>query len=530
MIDVILKKPYAFLIKHFRLIHVILTTMITFLLIKSFKIYSFFSRYVENVYSTLGDAKPSNYITVFMLVMVVLIVAFSSLMYLLMNNKKKPKALYIILSLYYLLFFVGLIGYFLLFKNLDSYSITIKNAMVLRDLTLIIIIPQFIFVLLAFIRAVGFDIKKFNFGSDIKELDLSEQDNEEFEFVLGVDSYKYLRFLRRRIREFKYYILENKFMFSLLSTLAIIIVAVVIILNLTVYNRTYKVNQRIQANNLIINVNNSYLTNLDYSGKTIEKNKYFLIANITFTNNSGLSTVLDLASYELITKNKIIYPTITRNNYFVDLGAGYSKDRIENKTESSYIMVYELTKNEVQDEYTLRIIDEVEYSAGTINSKVKDIKLKPNKYITNKELGTYKLKDKVDLFETVLNNSSVIINSYSTSNKYSYQFEACIRGNCQNKTESIVADTAKDKTLIILGGEVNIDSNSFFAKNQKSSLSFFEAFAKIKYDNNISSVRDVTPASLVDKYLLEVDNKVSSSKKVDLIISVRGKNYIINLK
>lgn len=526
----ILKKPYAFLIKHFRLIHVILTTMITYLLIKSFRIYNFFSRYVQNVYSTLGDAKPSNYITGFMLVTVVLVIAFSSLMYLLMKNKKKPKALYITLSLYYLILFAGLIGYFLLFKNLDSYSITIKNAMVLRDLTLIVIIPQFIFLILAFIRAVGFDIKKFNFSSDIKELDLSEQDNEEFEFVLGVDSYKYLRFLRRRIREFKYYILENKFMFGLLSSLAIITVAVIVILNLTVYNRTYKVNQRIQANNLIINVNNSYLTNLDYSGKTIEKGKYFLIANMTFTNNSGLSTVLDLASYELITKKDTVYPTITRNNYFVDLGAGYSKDRIENDSSNSYIMVYELTESQIQDEYTLRIIDEVEYSAGTINSKVKNIKLKPNKYMSNKDVGSYKLKDKVDLYETVLNNSSVIINSYSASNKYSYQFEACIRGNCQNKTEVVVADTSKDKTLIILGGEVNIDQNSFFAKNQKSSLSFFEAFGKIKYDDNISSIKDVTPSSLVDKYLLEVDDKINKAKTIDLIISVRGKNYTINLK
>ena len=530
MIAVILKKPYAFLIKHFRLIHVILTVMIGYMLIRSFKIYSFFSRYVKNVYSTLGDAIPSNYITGFMLLIVILVITFSLLMYLLMNNKKKPKILYMTLSIYYIIFFAGLIGYFLLFKNMDSYSITIKNAMVLRDLTLIIIIPQCIFLLLSFIRAVGFDIRKFNFSSDIKELDLSENDNEEFEFVLGVDSYKYLRFLRRRLREFKYYILENKFMFILLTTLAVITVSVIIILNFTVYNRTYKVNQRIQANNLLINVNNAYLTNLDYAGKIIEDDKYFLIANVTFTNNSGLSTVLDLTSYELKTNDDTIYPTITRNNYFIDLGAGYSKDRIENGKVESYILVYELGKDQVQDEYTLRIIDEIEYSAGTFNSKTKNISLKPNKYMVTKEIGTYALKDKVDLYETVLNNSQMIINSYNISNKYSYQFEACIRGNCQNKTEAVVADTGKDKTLLVLSGEVTLDQNSFFAQNKKSLLSFFDAFAKVRYDGTTGSVRDVTPASLVDKYLLEVDSKISKAKQIDLIVSIRGKSYIVNLK
>lgn len=530
MIDVILKKPYAFLIKHFRLIHFILTIMIGYILVRSIKIYNFFSRYVENVYSTLGDAVPSNYITGFMFVVVVLIISFALLMYLLMSNKKKPKTLYIILSIYYLAFFIGLISYFMLFKNMDSYSITIKNAMVLRDLTIIVVIPQFVFLILSFIRSVGFDIKKFNFGSDLKELDLTESDSEEFEFVLGVDSYKYLRFIRRRLREFKYYILENRFMFILLFGLLIASISTMIILHFTVYNRTYKVNQRIRANNLIINVNNSYLTNLDYSGNLIEKNKYFLVTNMSITNNSGLSTVLDLTNYELITKNGTVYPTITRNNYFLDLGTGYSKDRIENGKEEEYILVYELKENQVQDNYTIRIIDEIEYSAGTINSKVKNIDLKPNKYLDSKEIGTSKLKERVDMFETVLNNTSLQINSYSISNKYTFQYEACIRGNCQNKTEAIVADTGNDKTLIILSGEVNLDQNSHFAKNKKSTISFFEAFAKIRYDDKISTVRDLTPSSLIDKYLLEVDNKVNKANNIDLIISVRGKNYTINLK
>lgn len=504
--------------------------MITYMLVKSVKIYTFFSRYVQNVYSTLGDAVPSNYITGFMLVITVLIIAFSALVYLLMNNKKKPKVLYMILSLYYLIFFAGLIGYFVLFKNLDSYSISIKNAMVFRDLTLIVIIPQGIFLALSFIRSVGFDIKKFNFSSDLKELDLSDKDSEEFEFVLGVDSYKYSRFLRRRLREFKYYILENKFMFILLSGLIVTTLTIIVILNFTVYNRTYKVNQRIQANNLIISINNSYLTNLDYRGQKIEKSKYFLIANATFINNSGLSTVLSLANYELETKNGTVYPTITRNNHFIDLGADYSKERIENGREENFILVYELNKNQVQDKYTLRIVDEVEYSAGSMNAKVKNIELVPNKYLESENISTNKLKEKVTLYETVLNNSDLTINSYSIANKYSYQFEACIRENCQNKTEVVIADTAKDKTLLILSGELNLDRNSSFVKNNKSSLSFFDAFAKVRYDDNTSNVRDLTPSSLTDKYLLEVDETVNKAKKIDLIISVRGKTYTINLK
>ena len=89
----ILKKPYAFLIKNFRLIHLILTGLIGYLLFRTFNLYNFFSRYVENVYATLGDALPSNYITVFMFLVSIIIIVFSLAMFLLMQKKDKPKNL-----------------------------------------------------------------------------------------------------------------------------------------------------------------------------------------------------------------------------------------------------------------------------------------------------------------------------------------------------------------------------------------------------------------------------------------------------
>ena len=174
----ILKKPYAFLIKNFRLIHLILTGLIGYLLFRTFNLYNFFSRYVENVYATLGDALPSNYITIFMFLVSIIIIVFSLAMFLLMKKKDKPKNLYIGLSSYYILYFIGLILYFVLFKSMETSQMTIRNAMIIRDLTFIIIFPQAALLILSLIRAVGFDIKRFNFSKDLKELDINEEDNE----------------------------------------------------------------------------------------------------------------------------------------------------------------------------------------------------------------------------------------------------------------------------------------------------------------------------------------------------------------
>lgn len=526
----ILKKPYAFLIKNFRLIHIVLTVLIGYLLFKTYNLYDFFSRYAANTYATLSDAIPSNYITIFMYLIAILIVTFSLAMYLLMKKKDKPKNLYVMLSIYYIALFIGFILYFVLFKSMDTNQLTIRNAMIIRDVTMIIMLPQIGLLILSLIRGVGFDIKKFNFSKDLKELDISEGDNEEFEFVFGVDSYKYFRFFRRRVREFKYYVLENKFMFTILMSLTFGILLILTVLNFTVYNKTYGANQKFTANNLNVQVNNAYLTDISYNGVEISEGKSFLVANITFTNNSGYSTVLDLSNYALETKSGKVRPTLTRNNYFIDFGAGYAKEKIENDTTQTYALIFELPKSDVASKYTLVITDEVEYKAGTMNAKYKRISLKPQTYFSLETTGTYNLGTPVTMYGSILGNSSLLVNSFEFKNKFVYKYEACMQATCNDITESIVADAAKSKTLLILNGNLSLDNKSTFAQNAKKSLSFFDAFVQVQYDDKIGPVENITPSSVSDQYILSVDERVAKANHVSLVITVRNKRYVLTLK
>ena len=526
----ILKKPYAFLIKSFRLIHLILAVMIGFLLYKTYNIYTFFNRFVNNIYSAL-DALPSEYISVFMFLITVIIVSFSLAMYLLMKQKKKPKFFYVFTCSYYLIYFFVIIYYFSVFKSMDTKTLSIFNAMVLRDISLILLLPQIPLFVVSLIRGVGFDIRKFNFSKDLRELDLSEKDSEEFEFVMGIDSYVYLRYFRKRIRELRYYVLENKFIFSILFGLLGGIFLIIIIANYTIFNRSYKVNQSFIANNMRIQVNNSYLTNLDFGGNVIEKDKNFLVVNLTFTNNSGTSTVLDLTNYVLQTKSGKIYPTLDYNKYFVDLGAGYSKERIVAGTTSNYILVYELkNKEDLKDKYKLDVINSVEYRAGSLNTNKKRIGLKPEKSFKIKNVGTYKLKDKVELDKSVLNDSDFTLNEYENKSTFTYNYEACIRSNCTEMVDVINADATNNSTLVILKGVLEISNDTAFAKNRKYSSSFFDAFVKVKYDDKLSNVKDVTPTSLKDEYVLEVNKDVENASKVDVLVIVRDKKYTINIR
>ena len=134
------------------------------------------------------------------------------------------------------------------------------------------------------------------------------------------------------------------------------------------------------------------------------------------------------------------------------------------------------------------------------------------------------------MYDSILNNSALTIDSFEFRNKVTYKYEACIRTNCTDKTDVVTAEVAKAKTLLVLYGNLKIDKTSPFSKNSKTSMSFFDAFAQIKFDNKIAPVTDMTPASMTDNYVLSVDEHVAKAKSVELIMTVRNKMYTIKIK
>jgi len=63
---------------------------------------------------------------------------------------------------------------------------------------------------------------------------------------------------------------------------------------------------------------------------------------------------------------------------------------------------------------------------------------------------------------------------------------------------------------------------------------FAKSFIKIKYIDNgeikYDSINNVTPANLKNKLVLESTNKIKNSQELYLSITIRNKEYLINLK
>ena len=74
----------------------------------------------------------------------------------------------------------------------ETQVIDLTTAKAYYDIARLVYYPQYFILIFSLVRTVGFDIKKFNFEKDIKELELSKEDSEEFEFVVGIDFNNYL--------------------------------------------------------------------------------------------------------------------------------------------------------------------------------------------------------------------------------------------------------------------------------------------------------------------------------------------------
>ena len=204
----ILRKPYAFFIKHFRLIHVFLSILMLSLLFNTKKLLDFFNEVVSTNLNLKGQELVSLYMPLILRILPFLIIVLLGLLLFIMHIKNKPKTMYITSILIYL--YVIIINFISksTLSTMENTVLATRNVRLIRDFILISFIAQIVISIITIIRAVGFDIKKFDFKKDLKELQIDESDNEEFEFSIDLDSNKLKRNIRKYIRHLKYFYKE----------------------------------------------------------------------------------------------------------------------------------------------------------------------------------------------------------------------------------------------------------------------------------------------------------------------------------
>ena len=275
----ILKKPYAFLIKRFRIIHLVLSFLVGFILYRSILIVKFFIDYIKNNYkSSVLIGLENVYTSSLVFIGIILILALAISIYYLLRHKNKPTKLYLFMILYYTFLLICLFYIRGVLSGLSEELLSARLSRGIRDFSIVITSLQVIFLIFSLIRAIGFDIKKFNFRSDLREMNYDFADSEEIEVNINLNSYKYKRKVRRSLREFVYYLKENKLFVTICLGILAVILIIILIKNRNInYDQRYGMNKTFTYNGMQLIIEDAMVSNLDYNGNVIKEGYYYVV-------------------------------------------------------------------------------------------------------------------------------------------------------------------------------------------------------------------------------------------------------------
>lgn len=512
----ILRKPYAFLIKNFKIIHLVLSVIMIYVLYKISNISSFINDYINNIANT---SIATSYIGGLLILSVLVIIGISVTLYILMRYKKKPKLLYLVTSITYTVILVVLFYLLLNFQTIEKEVLDPKTIRLLRDIVNIVKYPEYIFIVVMLVRTLGFDIKRFDFKSDIEEMNIDVSDNEEVELSVGIDTEKIKTRGRRTLREFKYYVLENKvFVYTIVGViLGIIIIS--FILNINFVNKVYKEGDNINTSYFTMNIVDSYITSKKDNGdKIINNDTSFVVIKMNVKSLYDYKYTLDTTDFLLVTDGNTYAPVLKYYDYFKLIGTGYKNQTLSYDENKTYILVYNIPNSSLNKSKTIRYEEGFEYVKKNFMAKTKKIRINPENLDEVILEGTYNLEDSIDLNKSLL-TGSLKINSYEIGNNFVYNYNYCIKDSCTEMNNNIVS--SYNNVILKLNVESSVDSYSNY--------DFINNFVKVKYTKDgkeyTSNLSNKTPTSATSTMYLDVDNKIKDANSIWLEINIRNISY-----
>lgn len=533
----ILRKPYALLIKNFKKIHLLLCVLMAYLAYESSNILTFFNDYIrEGTFSNTSFSLASSYVNIYMFIITILVAAIALIIFILMRQKKKPTLLYLLTIAMYLgliIFFFQIYG---TLNTLEISSISPRTVRIIRDIASIICYLQYAVILIMSIRAVGFNIKKFNFGEDLAELEIDVSDNEEFELTVGIDPDKIGRRLRRGKREAKYFIVENFFVLSLISLVVIATLGVGLFLNFEVYNKIYKQTQSFKVNFFVNKINNCYYTHLNQRGIDIApKGKTFIVTKATFENRDAYPQQLSLDDINLVSGDDIFSPVITRYQAFIDLGTGYTNQLIKPGESNTYIFVFEVDEDTNFNNLIFRYMESLKISTAKLEAKYKKVKLNIEKLDNITVAKQAKTGEELVFNSSQLDDTKLKISEYLVADNFAYDATSCTLGTCSTYKNNLTLQyTTTQSTLLWLSFDYTKGTNSKLV-NSDNLLTLIKSYGFIRYRVSGGTFNmeliNKTPSNYYGKDLYyQVSSGVKYATAVDLVIRVRNKEYVYSLK
>lgn len=527
----VLKKPYAFLIKHFRLIHLFLLGFLLYVFNKSYSVFKFFDTYLNSSKLNLIDNLSSQFITPFMFIVTIMIILVTLTIMLLMNFKKKNTKYYLIcIIFYFILIFVFIFTSYQL-KQIEWNQINVQLIKITRDMLLVGYLFQIPFMIVSLVRAIGFNIRKFNFERDLKELDIDEFDSEEFEVGVNLDNNDIKTIINRRKRVLKYFVKENKYVVILFIGLLMIGSGLLIYINKEVYHKVYEENEELNTPSIKIKVLNSYQLDTNSSNNDITDGLYsFTVVKVLLTNNTKTNLSINLNNFRLSTKEFTTYKVDTSSyKQFIEFGAGYNGEEIKSLESKDYILVFKIKKEEKTNSKLLEYLTSTKLRNKELVYNYAKFKLNTDTLAKNETVKEVNLNEKIDFSNSLLKNTNITIRNVEIDNNFVENNKKCINNKCYDSSNYIVPTSISKYKKMVMKVDYELELDKTI--NQDVKNSFIARFANIRYVINNKeyyhdiNLVDITPYGLNDVSYLEVKDEVNKANKIYLDIRIRNKIY-----
>lgn len=516
----IIRKPYAFLIKNFKKIHILLFAISVYVYYYNTQLNSFVKEFMRLETYDYYNEPITKYVTFTTIAAMLLLSIGSIVLIWLLRHKKKPWKLYIIPAFEYLF----MIGVFLASKSFfDKYNGIIDSAAIraIRDLLNITSVLQYPSMFIFLIRAFGVDLNKFNFKSDEEFLELNNEDREELEINIEIDKDSLKRFFKKTKRNISYVYTEHKFVINIIVTVVLVVSLFTTYRRVFVTNKSYSEGEGLGANGYTITINESYYTDKDYRGKDVSSKSAFVIVNMTIKNNLQ-TRVVDLQKFHVM--NGISNYITTAKMYeteFHDFGKTYQKLELKRDASETFVMIFRVDKKLPKNKYVLYY---QEFNGDT--PYLRKIKLKLNDVSKIEKHKTLNLGDEMN-FTIKGKKEMIIFDDYEILDKAEYSYRVCTSASCTTKPGTF---TAPNGYKIL---KISFASNNFEGKDM---IDFSTKYGTINYidsknKKSVVSIKNPFNKTYYGKYLfIRIPIEVANSSAIELEYTIRNNNYIYKLR
>ena len=530
----ILKKPYAFLIKHFKLLHLILTAITAYLLKSSITVLQFFSSYMATTEVLYFEDYSTQLFNKMMFVLPIIIIVVIGIILLVLVRKKKPTIFYFISAgmavATYIMFNISMQT----IVKMETEIVDAQTTGLIRDFLMFTIIVQVYSLFINFIRGIGFDVKKFDFGKDLQELESTEEDDEEVEISINVDTNKINRKYRRSKRFIRYNYIEHQLFYNIFFVCFGVVFVSVFTYFAFREEETFGMYDTFITDNYIVTLKNAYVTSNNYRGKQISKDKRFVLVEADIATVSE-DKVLDPRNVQLIIDGHNLYHIQKYKDDFFDLGFIYMGETLNLNTQT-FIFLYEIEDYRDNMEFTFRFAENHTDVKKRLDEEYVDITLSVID-LDNVEVIESDYSKELVIENTIFKDTKLVINSLSVSDKFKINYKKKLtKTETYDSIEYIVPkiDENYDKGLMNVKG-------TFDLSNKDAGISkfttFIEKFGCIvykigeeEYKFNFKSSVDSDKVTLKDSYYMEIKKEILDSDEIYFELRFRNKVYKYKIK